>query len=367
MSDSNLESAKYFGNDQSSAKPPLKGLNLGEGSGFQLMRLLPLLILIGAGAACWMAYQRADYFAITAALLVMLGALNGFHRGFVGMLVSTFAVGVAIYLAPQIGVHLESMVSEKLGTTGLLKNLIATAVGGLAVFAGFNLVSSLVLRLMLGKPNRNYGFNNLFGSVVGGAHVAAALALFLVGYSMVEPTVEESLATRKANASAADETETNDTASEEIGLSFNADEVLTKLADGLKTSELRAWFDANNPIQQVPGLNKINEFQQSLGQLNDGKAVKQLLQHPSIKVLRQEPEMKAAVQQLVGEPEIVALLQSQEKFGPAALSTLLRSDAVLNLLKQPKFLSTAQEILGSKEQQSSSEITTKYTSVQPDA
>lgn len=312
MSIANLKSAKYLAESVAAEQQP-KSRNPTKYVG-----LLSLLLIVGgAGFAAWNCYQQNDLVAATAVVLVTLGALNGFRRGLLGMVISLIAFGVAYHFAPQFGLAHEATFSEHFGTTGVLNRGLSIAAAGIFTFAAFNLFSSLVLRFLLGKPNNKLSANHVLGFVAGAAQAGAAILLFLGGFVILQPTLPQE----------------------------TAPPAMLRFTEQVQSTQLRPWVDQYNPFVHVPQLNQFQQVKQTVAALSDPAQVKRILTHPSVKELREDPATEAAMLGLMRDPEMSKLLKSNQRFDDRALQKVLQNEAVMKLLDQPQFLERAQQVL----------------------
>ena len=313
MATQQLESSKYF---PSQELPENRKKATAFGS-----HVFLAMVLLTACVFAWIAYSRQDLVAVCAVIIVALGAIFGFRRGFIGVCASLFSLGLAAYLAPRIGIASESFFSEYLGSTGILKRMLAIGISGIVCHASLRLISYK----LIGKRKSSFSFNKLLGSVAGGLQAAAAVILFLGAYVLNEPPseapVQESNEVQDGNYDA-----------------FHL------MAQQLKTSELCEWVKGHNPFVYFPALNKVDQVNRRVAQLDNPVKIELLLHHPSY----QQPEVNAAIRQLLEDPEIVELFKSRQGFDSSGIKTLLRSETVLQLLDQPGFLKTAQEILAAE-------------------
>ena len=275
------------------------------------LSLVGFLLLSSAGAFFFR--QQGDLVAAASVVVVGFSALYGTGRGALGLVVSLVALAAAFHLGPQIGLAAEDEVAAQLGTSGVLNRGIAIGLAGLGTFAAFNLFSSLTLWFLMGKSNQG-GLNQLLGFVAGAGQGALVVLVAIGGFLVLEPSLPDDLSSP----------------------------ALLQLSDYVQESRVTPWVEKYNLFVHVPQLNQFERVKRVVATLRDPQQLKRLLQHPTMEKLKQRPDTKEAILQVIRDPEIRSLFANRDRFDEAALQTLLQSDVVLNLLDQPGFLTKAQ-------------------------
>lgn len=328
------------------AKPKLKSViklvfGLGETLRWLLPKAVVATVIAAAAWAIWKAYQQGDLVAVAAGLMVAAGALYGYWRGIVGSVISLVGIAVAYFIAAQLGVAYEHLVAAKFGTTGILNRGLAIGLAAVLVYFVFNLVSTLVLKLLASQSGERSVINQTLGLVGGATQATLCVLLFLSGFSVIKPMLP---------------------AAAELTEARTAANWFSMLSTAIEQSQLRPWMERYNPFERVPQLEKVKGIQQAICKLDGPDQVRHLMRHPSVMELRKNTEMKKAVRGLAGDPEFVDLMTGKKPLDKSTVHILLRSDAVLKLIEQPGFLKTAWEILNESSESESTSTSTLYTS-----
>ncbi|MCG8652325.1 MAG: hypothetical protein MI861_20965, partial [Pirellulales bacterium] len=117
------------------------------------------------------------------------------------------------------------------------------------------------------------------------------------------------------------------------------------IVDRVHQSRLAPALEKFNPFTVVPGLNKVKEIQQSVAVLSDPQEIENLIHHPSVEALQKRPETRQAVDQLLSDPEIRQVLQSDQPLDARTIKRLMDHPAVLELLDQPGFVEAAYRVI----------------------
>ena len=125
-----------------------------------------------------------------------------------------------------------------------------------------------------------------------------------------------------------------------------SDAVLTT-AKYTRESRLGSYIEQYNPFVKIPQLNKLDQVQQTVRVLNDPAKMNGLLNHPKVVDLKQRPETKRAVRELMEDPQIREILSAKKQMDKASVVTLMNHPAILNLIDQPYFVETAMQIMAS--------------------
>lgn len=280
------------------------------------------------GPAAYFGYQGET---VLAAILASagVGAFGGFRVGVLSILTSVAAIAAAIVYAPEIGMQYELQVGSKLGTTGLLNRCISVA----AVGIGISMLVWLVMHLTVGRIVRNrpnlVRMNRRCGFVIGFTQGAAAILLLVGGLIVMEPIQRQKLA--EANVAAEDYSVVH--------------KVIFWTVDQTDASVIGPTIRKYNPIEQIPQLNQIQRVQRTAAVLADPAKMNDVIGHPSILELQQQPEVQKAVAELRSDESINDILTSGKPMNRDAAMTLLNHPAVLNLVDQPGFLEQANKAI----------------------
>jgi len=280
--------------------------------------------------------QPILYFAwegdhVLAAVCAVSGfmAFGGFRLGAIAILSSIGAIAAAIHYAPSIGCAQEFRFTEWFGTTGLLNRGLSIGVVGVAITLGITGVAAIIVgglvrqRPVLDRVNRWTGFG--IGLVEG-----LALCLFFLGGMLVIEPTEQARAESPSD--------------KEVVRPLLARAIATT-TEQTRASRLGPVIEQYNPFVRFPSLNKVEEIQKSVQVLSDPREIDGLMNHPSMRQLRQRPEIRAVVEKLHDDPEIRKLFQSGRPMDRLTAMTLLSHPVVLELLDQPGFTEEAARVL----------------------
>ena len=290
-----------------------------------------LAIAAGIGFAVWNFYSAGDFFAATATLVVGVGAVNGFRRGFLGIVISLVALVVATQFALPIGKGIESLFSERLGTQGILNRGVAVVATGTLIYLSFSLFVSSMLWVILGNREKPLLFGRLLGMTFGIVQWGLAVAVFLGGLILLEPSLQHA----------------------------QAPAISSRFTQQIGATSLRPLVEWCNPILMVPELDlePVQELNNTFATLSDPAQIQELLSHRSIQDLRKDPRLDQVLEKIWDDPDVIKLLQSQKPISPSLIAPLLQNDTILMLLDQPKFIGAAQQWIAERHAAPTSETT----------
>lgn len=323
----------YLVNDESSKTRSSARSMLGkQGSPFSKTSLVPrwlnfnsvvtVCALIVAWKS-WQAYQQDDLVAASAIPLIAAGALFGYCCGIVSFLVSLVGAVAVYYFAPQLGVEFEHLFAEYFATAGLLNRGLAIGAAGLLIFLFVHLLSSLLIDSIAGNSGGNSPLSSWLGLGAGAAQATVCVLLFLNGFAVLQPMFP---------------------VAEGGGEVGGESSLVAQIETAIEQSQWRPWAERNNLFERFPRLNVVAEVHRSVDGLKGPDHVRRLMRHPLVMELRMQPSMEDAVRELSKDPDFVELMKG-ERSSEYTISTLLSSNAVLNLIEQPGFLQTARQVL----------------------
>lgn len=106
---------------------------------------------------------------------------------------------------------------------------------------------------------------------------------------------------------------------------------------------------------RIPQLNKLEEIQKSVQVLSNPGEIDRLLKDPALETLKSSEEVKTAVNALMADPEITTLFQAGSMDRDAAMQ-LLSHPAILELCDQPGFVDQIRELIDRKQLQTNIQI-----------
>lgn len=296
----------------------------------------------------WQAYQQNDLIGAAAIALIAAGALFGYCCGIVSFFVSLVGAVAAYYFAPQLGVEFEHLFAEYFSTTGLLNRGLAIGAAGLLIFLCIHLISALLVDSVAGSSGDKSTLSSWLGLGAGAFQATVCVLLFLNGFAVLQPMFPVT------------------EGGSEVGADSSA---IAQLETAIEQSQWRPWAERNNLFERFPELNVVTEIHRSVDGLKGPDDVRGLLRHPLVMELREQPETEEAVQKLSKDIDFVELMTGKRS-SEYTISTLLNSNAVLNLIEQPGFLQTARQVLSEtsdlevdpESEMDSTSTETRYTS-----
>ena len=274
-------------------------------------------------------YNKLDYVGVASVATVGFSCFCGFRMGASRIAASLLGIAAAIAVAPKLGMSQEHHFTQWFGTSGLANRFLSIGVVGLMV----SMIVTVIVILITGRTMKNrprLSLSNCWlGFLIGGAEGVIGIALLLGGILIIEPFEKQRAEQRAAT----------DLQGQTIGKTIEA------IATKTRASQLGPLVDKYNPFTRIPQLNQIEKIQTTVQVLSDPKQITGLLHHPSINELKQRPEMKQAVDQLMSDPEIKKILQSGKALDRENAMTLLNHPAVLQLVDQPGFVEEANRII----------------------
>lgn len=281
-----------------------------------------------------------DYFGVAAVGLIAFGAFTGFRTGLSRIGATLVGFAVAFMFAPQFGMEHEAHFSNWLGTTGLLNRFIAVGVIGLLLSGATAVVLMFISgRIMRRRPGLA-ATNHWLGYGVGAVQAAAAVLVFVGGLLMIEPTELQ---------------RANDPNLERSERSEKVSNVVLTVTEAAHNSKLGPYIEEYNPFVRIPQLNKLEEIQKSVQVLSNPGEIDRLLKDPALETLKSSEEVKTAVNALMADPEITTLFQAGSMDRDAAMQ-LLSHPAILELCDQPGFVDQIRELIDRKQLQTNIQI-----------
>ncbi|MEM7314301.1 MAG: hypothetical protein AAF497_14220, partial [Planctomycetota bacterium] len=177
---------------------------------------------------------------------------------------------------------------------------------------------------------RSSNFNRWFGFAAGGVQAAAALLLLFGGLFISEP-----LLLQRSNAQSLAEA----TLGKKV-----ADQAL-RLTELTRSSLMAPYINTYNPFTRFPELNKFEQMQKSMAVLGNPEKINELLQHPALQQLESRPEIEDAVAELMGDESLNEFFKSGSEMNMTTAYQLLKHPAILKLVDQPGFMEEATRII----------------------
>jgi len=269
--------------------------------------------------------NQSDWVSAAATLAVGFAAFGGFKTGALKALAFLVSATATFYLAPYLGMQLESTFSNWVGTTGLTNRFYAILVTGLVVFLITVIVTiKLGNRILHGRPKITL-LNHWLGFLLGGVQGFLVVVILLGGMVTIQKVNAERLSERIPPT----------------GRAKLLAEILDKTSEQTQASRLAPLITRFNPFEHVPQLSNVDEWQRGMEVLMDPSKVNALFDQPAIKDLKNREDVAETLAQLNEDPEIQKLLNSNRPASKELAMKLLNHPAVLNLLDQAEFRDAA--------------------------
>ncbi len=283
--------------------------------------LLAFAVLALFGYFC----SQSDWISAAATLAVGLAGFGGFKTGAIKALAFLASATATFYLAPYLGMQVESTFSNWAGTTGLTNRICTVLVTGLGVFLITVIVTSkLGNRILLGRPKTTL-LNHLIGFLLGGIQGFVVVLILLGGVETLHNVDIERLSEQVP----------------QTGRGKLLEEILVKTSEQTQTSILAPLITRFNPFEHSPQICNVDEWQRGMQVLLDPAKIDALLDQPAIRELKNREDVAETLLQLNEDPEIQKLLNSNRPVSKELAIKLFNHPAVLDLLDQENFRDAA--------------------------
>ena len=303
------------------------------------VRVLWLLAFFGLGG--YGVYIK-DYVIAAIPIVVMVSAFSGFRIGLLRLAGTIGAIALAVAYAPTLGVTYEVHFAQWFGTTGLTNRFASIGAVGILISLVITIAFIMITGRFVSKRPRLAWLNSWTGFLFAGAEGAVAALLLLGGILMIEPSEQASV----------------DSGIERTAKGKIVSDAVLTIAKHTHQSRLGPLIEEYNPFVRIPELNKLDQVQQTVRVLNDPTKMNNLLNHPQVEQLKERPETKRAVRELLEDPQIREILSSKSSMDKSTAMTLLNHPAILNLIDQPGFVDAAMKIISKPAGSSIGHITT---------
>ena len=289
---------------------------------------LACLLLVGIPVG--VCIYKGDLVTGIALATVGLSCYLGYRTGAIRTLATVGGIVAAVYFAPQWATSVEPFLTEWLSLSGLLNRGVSLGLVGLAIFVAGLLIGRLVCRLLLSKNGKGpvNGLNRWGGLLMMGGEAAVGIALLLGGILIITPEQE-------------DLPLPPDSATLQQRLNYQIDVVAAETRSGA----IGRVLEKHNPFVKFPQLNKFKEIQQTVRTISDPAAMKQVITHPRIQELQDNPSVQAAITKLKADKEIQEIIGSGKPLDREKMMALLNSQVVMDLLDKPEFIDQASTII----------------------
>lgn len=256
-----------------------------------------------------------------------LAAISGFRLGASRLFASVLGFTLAYRFAPALGTEYEYEFSKVFDTSGLTNRFMAIAWVAVLISLIVFLVSCKLINLFMQRRRKLATIDSYLGSLAGVGEVCVGGLLLLGGIVFLEPTIQAS----RENSS-------------RDGQSTSPKHWVTRVANNTRASQVGPIVEKYNPFENIDALRKIGKTQGTVRVLTNPDHLKNLVRHPSIASLKDDPEMELALKNLNEDPEIREILESGTISRSDAWK-LLSHPAVKDLVDQKKFLERATQLV----------------------
>jgi len=288
---------------------------------------LACLLLFGIPAG--VCIYKGDLVTGIALAIVGLSCYLGYRSGAVRALASVGGIVAAVYFAPQWVPSVEPALNEWFSLSGLMNRGISLGLIGLAIMIASLIIGRLICRLFLSKEGALSGLNRWCGLLLTGGEAAVAIALLLGGILILSPEQEGELPDPPVSATL------------QQTMKYQMDVVAAKTRSGA----LGPILEEHNPFVKFPQLNKFKEIQQTVLTISDPAAMKEVITHPRVTELQDNPSVQTAITNLKADKVIQRIIGSGEPLDREKLMALLNSQVMMDLLDKPEFIDEASIII----------------------
>ena len=204
---------------------------------------------------------------------------------------------------------------------------------GLLIAFVVGVIASVILKFILESRPRLSWFNGWLGFAAGGLNAAIAILFALGSIQTIAPLYQ----TQQQQI--------------ENGLQQNAGQAAQSVTSTVlmvdeqtRASRLGPIVEKWNPFVLIPQLNQFEKIQKTVTVMSDPQQVENLLQHPTIQEMSDDPEVKTAIDELLQSEDFQQLIK-EESFDREAVMQVLESPQILKLIEQPGFLDKAMEVI----------------------
>ena len=287
--------------------------------------LWSLLVMLGVLGLFGYFCNQSDWIRAGATLAVGFAGFGGFRTGAIKAFALLASAAATFYLAPYLGMQIESTFSNWVGTTGVANRVYSILATGLVTFLLTSIVTiKLGNRILKGRSKLTL-LNHWLGFALGAIEGGIVVVILLGGMVTIQQVNAERLSERIPPT----------------GRAKLLADILDKTSEQTKVSRLWPLVNRFNPFEHVPQLSHVGEWQRSMEVLMDPSKVNALFQQPAIKQLKSREDVNNTLAELNQDPEIQKLLNSPKPASKELAVRLLNHPAVLELLDEPEFRAAA--------------------------
>ena len=280
-----------------------------------------LTLLATLGAIIGFCYVKQDYVAATALAIIMVCGLWGYYVGALRLVAYCTSLAAAYAFAWPVTRFIQPYIASQLAASPGVTRLISLLVSAIGVFMLTSLTLTYISRRLLRhRPQANWA-NRLLGFGVGALQGTAAMLLVLSGIQVTEP-----YANRRIEVS---NKQDNDTVARTVS------KRVIEIANSTRHSAIGFLVTNYNPFEKVPQLRNL---QRTASVVSDPYRLEKVMRSPAVKRLKNNPDVRGAIESLARDPELRKLAESGQLLDQKTALALLNNPSVARLLEQPDLI-----------------------------
>jgi len=287
------------------------------------------LVVFGAASAAAIYFSsQGDYGTASAVVLLGVALRSGYRAGASTFLGLFAGCALAMVAALPLGLLIEPLLEEQLGTQGLANRLLSVS----GARASLVLIVTLVVRFCLRRLVRNQpqlqSCDRWLGLACGGAQGALLFLILAGGVMIVEPLARDELLARPP---------------QDRSMARRVSEQVVMAAESTRTGAIGPFVSAYNPFEHIVALKSL---QHGVEVLRSPETLSAVATHPAMEEFCERPAFQETWQQLSNDPELSEVMSSDQPITRETLASLMQNPAILKLFDDPDFVSGLKDVLG---------------------
>lgn len=255
--------------------------------------LLIVYSLVGIIAPMVIGIVYEDWLTGAILFFLCIASYMGYRLGLLKML-AFLGASYAVYLyAWPMGQGLDPHIRNQFEMSALMSRAIGVGISAISIFLLMAIAGHFVVKMVYDRSERLELMDRILGFLVGVAEGGAIAALLLGASISIAPLCQQRI----------DIPETGDEDPLVMGVSHG----VVNLAAATEKSLLGPFFKGNNPINELP---VVSQVENATVVLNDPSAMQELMAHPNIVALADQPALKKTIEMVNGDPELQAFFKS---------------------------------------------------------
>jgi uncharacterized membrane protein required for colicin V production len=316
--------------------------------------LLVLYSIVGIIAPMIIGIVYEDW--LTGALLFFLcvASYMGYRLGFLKMLAFLGASYVVYLFAWPMGQALDPHIQNQFELSPMLSRVIGIGMAATCMFLLITIIGHFIVKMLYNRSERLELVDRILGFFVGVGE-GGVLALIVLGAALtLAPICQQriDLELAQVDLAASNQPDSgqpdndNDQSDNEVMFATRVSQGVVSLAAVTEQSLLGPFFKDNNPLQEIP---VVNQVENATVVLNDPAAMQELMEHPNIVGLAEQPAMKKTIDMVNNDPELQEFFKSGQ----------IDQAALMQLAEHPGFMKIVDET------NLMAEISTLFQQIQP--